>query len=116
MTDPGSNNKPTVEVCLPFNYVCLDGQENEIGEGLGQTKNITAYGILVESITQIDAASVSLMIVDFKGELRQIKGKVSQSRNSGSGMYETHIQFMGSKEEIMANLKLIVQTYHYQKK
>jgi hypothetical protein len=96
--------------------VCLDDQGHEIGEGLGQTKNITADGILVESITPIDAEFVSLMIVDFKSELRQIKGKVARSQNSGSGLHETHIQFMGSKEEILKNLKLIVQTYHYQKK
>ena len=115
MPSGNRQNSPSVKVVLPVNYICVDGNGAALGEGMGQTIEISPESILIETVTPIKSNYVSLMIVDFKNSFRQIKGKVGESHNSGSGMYRTHVQFMGAKDEILKTLKVVVQTYHYQK-
>ena len=115
MSGSASQNMPAIKVVLPVNYVCVDGDGLELGEGMGQTVKISQNGIIIETVTPIDSEYISLMIVDFNNALRQIKGKVGQTNNSASGMYQTSVHFIGSKEDIVKTLKVVVQTYHYQK-
>ena len=115
MPSAASQKSPSVKVVLPVNYICVDGDGAALGEGMGQTIEISPESILIETVTPIKSNYISLMIVDFKNSFRQIKGKVGQTQNSGSGMYRTSVQFMGSKKEILSTLKVVVQTYHYQK-
>ena len=115
MPSAARQKSPSVKIVLPVNYICVDDNGVALGEGMGQTIQISPECLLIETVTPIKSDYVSLMIVDHKNSFQQIKGKVGQTQNSGSGMYRTNVHFMGSKEDILKTLKVVVQTYHYQK-
>ena len=112
MPDTEKRKQPRVEVRLPVNYICLDKSGTELGTGMGRTVNVSRGGIYMESPSEIDSDFVVLMTIDVKNELVQVKGKVAHCRVNQSGIYETGIQFIGTPEENIKSIKMLVETYH----
>ena len=70
---------PRVETRNVVSYVCMDKKGNEIGEGMGETLNISQGGILLKSVAPIESEFVLLMSIDFENNIMEIRGKVAHS-------------------------------------
>ena len=106
---------PRVETRNVVSYVCLDKKGAEIGEGMGETLNISIGGILLKSPFPIESEFILLMSIDFENNIMEVKGKVAHSKKDKSGKYETGISFLGTHEENIQIIKKFIKTYHSRK-
>ncbi|MBT8350553.1 MAG: PilZ domain-containing protein [Deltaproteobacteria bacterium] len=106
---------PRVETRNVVSYVCMDKKGNELGEGMGETLNISQGGILLKSVAPIESEFVLLMSIDFENNIMEIRGKVAHSKKDKSGKFETGISFLGTHEETIQIIKKFVKTYHSRK-
>lgn len=115
MTTTDQRKYPRVETRNVVSYVCLDKKGDEIGEGMGETLNISQGGILLKSTSPIESEFVLLMSIDLENNIMEIKGKVAHSKKGNSGKYETGISFLGTRDENVQIIKKFVKTYHTRK-
>ena len=106
---------PRVETRNVVSYVCVDKEGNEIGEGMGETLNISQGGILLKSPYPIESEFILLMSIDLENNIIEIKGKVAHSKKDKSGKYETGISFLGTRDENIQTIKSFIKTYHSRK-
>jgi len=106
---------PRVETRNVVSYVCVDKEGNEIGEGMGETLNISQGGILLKSPYPIESEFILLMSIDLENNIMEIKGKVAHSKKDKSGKYETGISFLGTHDENIQTIKSFIKTYHSRK-
>ena len=106
---------PRVETRNVVSYVCVDKEGNEIGEGMGETLNISQGGILLKSPYPIESEFILLMSIDLKNNIMKIKGKIAHSKKDKSGKYETGISFLGTHDENIQTIKSFIKTYHSRK-
>ncbi len=114
---PISNKReyPRVETRNVVSYVCVDKEGNEIGEGMGETLNISQGGILLKSASSIESEFILLMSIDLENNIMEVKGKVAHSKKDKSGKYETGISFLGTHDENIQIIKKFIKTYHSRK-
>ena len=106
---------PRVETRNIVSYVCLDKEGNEIGEGMGETINISQGGILLKSSYPIEAEFILLMSIDLENNIMEIKGKIAHSKKDKSNKYETGISFLGTHDENIQAIKSFIKIYHSHK-
>ena len=106
---------PRVETRNIVSYVCLDKEGNEIGEGIGETINISQGGILLKSPYPIEAEFILLMSIDLENNIMEIKGKIAHSKKVKFDKYETGISFLGTHDENIQTIKSFIKTYYSQK-
>jgi len=116
MPDPEKRKEPRIPVSLPVNYICTDEDGTELSTGMGKTINISKGGVFLESPIQINSDFIVLMTIDLKNELIEVSGKVAHSRVEKNGLYKTGIEFTGTPQENVNYIKILVETYHAQKK
>ena len=114
---PISNKReyPRVETRNVVSYVCVDKEGNEIGEGMGETLNISQGGILLKTAYPIESEFILLMSIDLENNIMEIKGKVAHSIKDKSGKYETGITFLGKHDENIQIIKKFIKIYHLRK-
>jgi hypothetical protein len=78
---------PRVKIENLVTYVCIDDRGNEIEEGIGQIKNVSLGGILIETIKPID-------------KIMNMVGRVVYCRENDYGIFRTGIKFLEAKEDI----------------
>ena len=106
---------PRVETRNVVSYVCLDKKGTEIGEGMGETLNISQGGILLKSTYPIESEFILLVSIDLENKIMEIKGKVVHSKKDKSGKYETEISFLGTHDENIQTIKNFIKIYHSRK-
>ena len=106
---------PRVETRNVVSYVCLDKKGTEIGEGMGETLNISQGGILLKSAYPIESEFILLMSIDLENNIMEIKGKVAHSIKDETGKYETGIGFLGTHDENIQTIKNFIKIYHSRK-
>ena len=114
---PKTDNRkyPRVETRNVVSYVCVDKEGNEIGEGMGETLNISQGGILLKSTYPIESEFILLMSIDLEDNIMELKGKVAHSKKDKSGKYETGISFLGTHDENIQTIKTFIKIYHSRK-
>ena len=114
---PISNKReyPRVETRNVVSYVCVDKKGNEIGEGMGETLNISQGGILLKSAYPIESEFILLLSIDLENNMMETKGKVAHSKKDKSGKYETGINFLGTHDENIKTIKNFIKVYHSRK-
>jgi len=115
MSKTDKREYPRVETRNVVSYVCLDKEGNEIGEGMGETLNISQGGILLKSAYLIESEFILLMSIDLENNIMEVKGKVAHSKKDKSGKYETGISFLGTHDENIQTIKSFIKTYHSRK-
>jgi c-di-GMP-binding flagellar brake protein YcgR len=85
-----------------LSYTCLDTEGNEVDQGMGRTLNISAGGLLMETLTPIDSDFILLMAVGLQENFIEIKGRVAfcrEGREGREGKWETGIAFLDRSEQ-----------------
>jgi c-di-GMP-binding flagellar brake protein YcgR len=88
-----------IETLNLLSYTCLDAEGNEVDQGMGRTLNISAGGLLLETLMPIDSDFILLMAVGLQENFIEIKGRVAFCREGRDGKWETGVAFLDRSEQ-----------------
>ena len=86
-------------------YLCLDGQKNEVIQGMGRTLNVSEGGILLETHVPIDPRHTVLLTIAMEEDLMHFKGKIAHSKEREDGRFESGVEFLEMDEKKRRFLK-----------
>jgi len=98
-----------------ISHFSFDETGKLVSEGLGKALDISKGGILLETPYPIASDLLSLMAVDLKDNLFEIRGRLMYSKKSSTGMYLSGIAFVGSDEQVANFVIKLVKEYNYRK-
>ena len=106
---------PRVRVYYPISYVCMDKNGCIVQQNMGVALNISPSGILIETADSVFSKYVTLLSVDLKENMIEIRGKVAYCKKDKSGKYRTGISFKGTHAQNIHFAKGLIKSYHYKK-
>jgi len=115
MPDIERRKNPRVHIYDPISYTDVDPEGNLMGQHAGVTKNISKYGIKIESVCKISSKYVVLTLIDLEQKLNEIMGKVVYCKKNESGNFDVGICLQGKQQENIDFAKKLVRHYHYKK-
>ena len=95
-----------------LSYVCLDGNEKVVQQGMGKTIDVSEGGILLETHVSINPDHTVLLSIGFKNEMADIQGDVMYSRKRSDGMIESGIKFKNITKDCMSILSSFIKNFH----
>jgi c-di-GMP-binding flagellar brake protein YcgR len=101
---------PRIKTHNAISYICTDEDDNQLGEGMGEAIDISQGGILLKTPLPIESDYVFLTSIDTENNMIEIKGKVAHYRSTESGEFLTGIRFLGTHEEKIQVVKILVKT------
>jgi hypothetical protein len=110
MPEAEKRKYPRIATQNVISYLCTDEDDNQLGEGVGETVNISQGGILIKTPLPIEAEYILLTTIDLENNTIDIKGKVAHSQRDESGKFETGIRFLGTHDEKIQIVKCLVKT------
>ena len=110
MPETEKRKYPRITTQNVISYLCTDEDDNHLGEGVGETVNISQGGILLKTPLPIEADYILLTTIDLENNTIDIKGKVAHSQRDESGKFETGIRFLGTQDEKIQIVKCLVKT------
>jgi hypothetical protein len=110
MPETEQRKYPRIEAQNIISYICTDEDDNQLGEGVGETMNISQGGILLKTPLPIESEYILLTTIDLEYNTIDIKGKVAHSQRDESGKFETGIRFLGTYDEKIQIVKCLVKT------
>jgi len=108
MTTKEQRKKPRVDSQNLLSYVCVDGNNQEVGQGMGRTLNVSEGGILLETHIPIDQEYAIVFTIAMEDDLMNIRGKVTFNKKREDGKFETGIKFIETDEETIRFIKQFV--------
>jgi hypothetical protein len=97
-------------------YICLDEEGNEMGDGIGNTLNISLGGTLLETYMPVETEKILLTAMGAEEDPIEIRGLVVYSRIGQNGTYLTGIRFSDTKERQINAVKGFIRDYARQKR
>ena len=110
MSETDKRKYARIEALNVISYICTDEDDNQLGEGVGETMNISQGGILLKTPLPIESEYILLTTIDLKDNTIDIKGKVAHSQRDESGKFKTGIRFLGTQDEKIQIVKCLVKT------
>jgi hypothetical protein len=107
---------PRVQIYEPISYLCKDSKGNILEKNIGIARNVSQFGIQIESVQKIQSEYTSLMYCDLDKNQLEIKGKIIYCRMNESGQFNIGIKLEETIEENIQFVKALVKSYFYQKK
>ena len=86
-----------------------------VQQNMGVALDISQGGILIETADSIFSKYVTLISVDLRENMIEIKGKVAYCKKNKSGKYRTGISFEGTPAQNIHFAKGLIKSYHYNK-
>jgi hypothetical protein len=93
----------------------MDKNDCVVQQNMGVALNISQSGILIETANSVFSKYITLISVDFKENIIEIKGKVAYCKKINSGKYRTGISFKGTHAQNIHFAKGLIKSYHYKK-
>lgn len=115
MNKPERRKYPRVRIYYPISYVCMDKNDCAVQQNIGVALNISQRGILIETADSVFSKYITLISVDLKKNIVEIKGKVAYCKKIKSGKYRTGISFKGTHAQNIHFAKGLIKSYHYKK-
>jgi hypothetical protein len=93
----------------------IDKEGQIVSSSMGKALNVSRSGIMLETALPIEAENVLLMTVDLDNNLMEMKGRLIYCRKTDFGMYQSGINFTGSKDETAKFAVKLIKLYHHRK-
>ena len=110
MPETEKRKHPRIETQNVISYICTDEDDNQLGEGVGETMNISQGGILLKTPLPVESEYILLTTIGLENNMIDIKGKVVHSQRDESGKFTTGIRFLGTQDEKVQIVKCLVKT------
>jgi CRP-like cAMP-binding protein len=92
-----------------FNYVCLDQNNRQVGQGMGRTLNLSESGVLIETPRAIDPQHVLSIHIGLENARVNFKGQVIHSRPSGRIQFRSGIRFLTADKDAYLHFRKHLQ-------
>lgn len=99
-----------------LNYVCLDGNNDEVNQGMGRTLNVSQGGILLETHVPLDKNHIISLSIGLEDELVEIKGTIIYCREGEKGKSESGIEFQDINEQALLILNRYIKAFREMQK
>ena len=113
MSTPERRKYPRVRVYYPISYVCMDKNDCVVQQNMGMALNISKSGILIGTGNRVFSKYITLISVDLKENIIEIKGKVAYCQKIKSGKCRTGISFEGTHAQNIHFVKGLIRAYYY---
>ncbi len=94
-----------------ISYVCYDEHDEEEGQGMGRTLNVSENGVLLETQCPFEPNHIICLTIALEDELMDIKGKVTFCKQRQDNQYESGIEFIESDEEKLRHLRQFIEIF-----
>jgi hypothetical protein len=103
MTTANHRKHPRIDSLNLLHYTCIDQHQQEVGQGMGRTLNVSVSGIRLETHAPLDTDSVVALTIGLEDDTIQIKGQVVHLEPNSEGRFEAGIEFfdVGQAEQAM---------------
>ncbi|MDH3883552.1 MAG: PilZ domain-containing protein [Desulfobacterales bacterium] len=115
MSTPERRKQPRVKINYPISYVCTDKKGCIVQQNMGVALNISQSGILIETADSVFSKYVTLISVDLKENIIEIKGKVAYCKKNKAKKYRVGISFEGTHAQNIRFVKTLIRSYYYNK-
>jgi PilZ domain len=105
---------PRVESLNLLSYVCLDGNNLSVDQGMGRTLNVSKGGILLETYNPVDPEHTMVLTIGLKENIVDIKGKIIHSGKDEDGRVKSGIQFIEMDKKTLLTLEAYVTEFEKQ--
>ena len=113
-SDTEKRKYPRIRIFSLISYACIDNDGQISGQSYGTALDISQGGLLLETVSVIEAEYVLLTIIDMEDNLLELKGRVVYCKRIDNGKFRTGINFQGTEGENIQFASAIVRTYHGQ--
>lgn len=104
-----------MEIQNLVSFICLDKEDRELCQGVGEAINISCGGIQISTTQPIEAEFILFSSFDLQNDIFDIKGRVIYSRSIGKEGYRSGIEFIDPSELIINHIKQLVKAHQIQK-
>lgn len=104
-----------VETSNQILYESIEHGGMIVSRSMGKALNISRSGILLETSSPIETENVTLVTVDLDDNLIEIRGRLIYCKETGSGMYESGVSFIGSDKKAAEFAVKLIKLYHHRK-
>jgi hypothetical protein len=96
-------------------YVCVDGNDNIVTQGMGRTLNVSESGIQLETHVPIDSRYTILLTIGLEDDLMtNINGRVVYSKAGEAGRFESGIEFGEGSAATLGILRKYIKAFKEQ--
>ena len=106
---------PRVKIYYPILYVFTNEKGSIVQQNMGVVLNISQSGILIETADSVFSKYISLISVDLKENIIEIKGKVAYCKKNKTKKYRVGISFEGTHAQNIRFVKALTRSYYYNK-
>ncbi len=89
-----------IEAGSLLSYVCMNENDTQLGEGIGDALNISQGGLLLVTSLPIESEYIQLASSSTNDKLIEIEGKVIYTHMPEPDVFHAGINFLGSNEKI----------------
>ncbi len=111
MTGEEKRKHPRSNSLSLLSYVCIDENNEVVGQGMGRTLDLSEDGILLETHATIDPKHTVSLTIGLEDDLVDIKGKVVHGTTGEDGKYRHGIQFTETDESTLGVLKRAIISF-----
>ncbi len=105
---------PRFESLNLLSYVCLDGNNRAVDQGMGRTLNVSKGGILLETYNPVDSEHTMVLTIGLKDNMVDIKGKIIHFGTDEDGKVKSGTQFIEMDKKTLLTLEAYVAEFEKQ--
>jgi hypothetical protein len=94
-----------------LHYLCLDRENQSVGQGMGRTLNVSESGIRLETHVPLDTDLVVSLTIGLEDDTVSIRGNVVHVEPKAEGCFEAGIQFFDIEKNALATLKKYIAAF-----
>lgn len=106
---------PRVKTCNLISFVGMGSNGNISEQNMGKALNISQSGIFLETPNRFLSESISMMSVDDRNNLIEIKGQVIYSTECSNGRFGIGVQFKGTHTQNIQFAMKLIRAYNANK-
>lgn len=94
-----------------LNYICLDAEGEQIGQGVARTLNISEDGVKIETHEPVQTRYIMFLSIGIEEDIFDIKGKVVYCNRGKAGRFESGVEFYEVDFEVYRKLKHLIKAF-----
>ncbi len=108
MTKENKREEKRYDTIHLLNYICLDSDQKQIGQGMARTLNLSETGVKIETHEPIESRYIVFLAIGIGNEIFDIKGKVKYCNRGTEGRFESGVEFYEVDFDLYWKLKRFI--------
>ncbi len=114
MTTKDHRKHHRIDTLNLLHYACIDHNDQNVGQGMGRTLDVSESGIRLETHVPLDTDHEVLLTIGFEDHTIQIRGQVVHLQPNPQGRFEAGINFFDIGQADLEILKQYIALFESQ--